>query len=491
VVHRLRGRPSNRKIAPAMERQAMGIVKREYSDFGPTLAAEYLKREHRIAVSRETLRQWMMRAGLWHRRKQQVEQVHIWRQRRSCLGELVQWDTSDHDWLEGRGPRLQYIAMIDDATSRVLSRFAEQDTTKENMRLLWAYLLRFGRPVDYYSDRDSMFYSSRQKRDGELESEPEKTQIGRALEELGIGWIGARSPPAKGRIERHFDTAQDRLVKGLRKAGVCTREGANAYLEREFLPWVERRLSCPPANPVDAHRPLGKQHDLAAILSRVEYRTVGNDYTMRIQAQRYQIDRGQIRPGLKEGLPCESATGRDTGGTFPATLSDHSEMPLQPRHCPGDATAGCGATPNRRTEARLEQGFRSALRPPDLAGPGSFRRQAAAGVVKCKQRQSERRAKPARRSSRLLCPKASAPELHQKNMANPNPPNQNPLLRILTRGFWPLADFFGASSVASALDLRRGRDPVTDRSQSSMGSVPNPQNRNFLLCRKPELSTLR
>jgi len=299
VVHRLRGRPSNRKIAPATERQAMGIVKREYSDFGPTLAAEYLKREHRIAVSRETLRQWMMRASLWHRRKQRVEQVHVWRQRRSCFGELVQWDTSDHDWLEGRGPRLHYIAMIDDATSRVLSRFAEQDTTEENMRLLWAYLLRFGRPVDYYSDRDSMFYTSRQKRDGELESKPEKTQIGRGLEELGIGWIGARSPQAKGRIERHFDTAQDRLVKGLRKAGVCTVEGANAYLERKFLPWVEGHLSCPPANPVDAHRPLGKQHDLAAILSRVEYRTVGNDYTMRIQAQRYQIDRGQIRPGLR------------------------------------------------------------------------------------------------------------------------------------------------------------------------------------------------
>lgn len=299
VVHGLRGRPSNRKIAAATERQAMGIVKKEYTDFGPTLAAEYLEREHGIVVSRETLRQWTMRAGLWQRRKRRVEQVHLWRPRRSCWGELVQWDTSDHDWLEGRGPRLYYLAMIDDATSRVLSRFAEQDTSEENMRLLWVYLLRFGRPLDYYSDRDSMFYTSRPKRDGERETEPEKTQIGRALEELGIGWIGARSPQAKGRIERHFDTAQDRLVKGLRKAGVCTVEGANAYLEREFLPWVERHLTCPPANPVDAHRPLGKQHDLAAILSRVEYRTVGNDYTMRIQAHRYQIHREQIRPGLR------------------------------------------------------------------------------------------------------------------------------------------------------------------------------------------------
>jgi transposase len=299
VVHGLRGRPSNHHMAAATERKAMKLVKREYRDFGPTLAAEYLEKEHQIAVSRETVRQWMMRAGLWRRRKQRVEQVHVWRPRRSCFGELVQWDTSEHDWLEGRGPRLFYIAMIDDATSRVLSRFAEQDTTAENMRLLWAYLLRHGRPLDYYSDRDSMFWTSRQNRDGEREPEPQKTQIGRALEELGIGWIAARSPQAKGRIERHFDTAQDRLVKGLRKASVCTTAGANAYLEREFLPWVERHLTRPPANPVDAHRPLGPQHDLAAILSRVESRTVGNDYTFRIQAQRYQIDRGQIRPGLR------------------------------------------------------------------------------------------------------------------------------------------------------------------------------------------------
>ena len=316
----------------------MGIVKREYSDFGPTLAAEYLEREHHLAVSRETLRQWMMGAGLWHRRRRRSEQVHIWRQRRSCWGEMVQWDTSDHDWLEGRGPRLQYIAMIDDATSRLLSRFAEQDTTEQNMRLLWAYLLRFGRPLEYYSDRDSMFYTSRQKRDGELETEPEKTQLGRALEELGIGWIGARSPQAKGRIERHFDTAQDRLVKGLRKAGVCTLEGANTYLEREFLPWVERHLTRPPANPVDAHRPLGKQHDLAAILSRVEYRTVGNDYTMRIHGQRYQIDRGQIRPGLK-GATVRVEQRLD--GTLAVRFQQHY---LSIRECPSNS-ATAPATP--------------------------------------------------------------------------------------------------------------------------------------------------
>jgi hypothetical protein len=123
--------------------------------------------------------------------------------------------------------------------------------------------------------------------------------MGRALAELGIEWIGARSPQAKGRIERHFDTAQDRLVKGLRKAGVHSLEGANQYLETRFLPWVNEHLTRPPANPVDAHRPLGKEHDLAAILSQVDQRVVGNDYTLRLQGCLYRIARRQIRPGLR------------------------------------------------------------------------------------------------------------------------------------------------------------------------------------------------
>lgn len=298
VVHGLRGRPSNRKLAVKTEQKAMAIVRAEYSDFGPTLAAEYLSQHHDIAVSRETMRQWMMRAGIWKRRQQRLKEIHVWRQRRSAVGELVQWDTSEHDWLEGRGERIYYIAMIDDASGRVLARFVRHDGTAENMQLLWSYLERYGRPVSFYTDRDSMFQTSRGKRDGE-EQEMGKTQIGRALEELGIGWIGARSPQAKGRVERHFDTAQDRLVKGLRKARVHTLEGANEYLEKVFLPWVDQKLTREPAKPTDAHRPLGKEHNLGAILSWVEHRVVGNDYTVRIRGQRYQIDRREIRPGLR------------------------------------------------------------------------------------------------------------------------------------------------------------------------------------------------
>jgi len=300
VIHGLRGVESKRKIAGKIEKRAMEIVGREYADCGPTLASEYLACDHQITASRETVRQWMVRAGIWKRRKQRIEEVHVWRTRRSCFGELVQWDTSDHDWLEGRGARLYLIGMVDDATSRGEGRFAPGDTTAENMRLVWTWLKKHGRFVDGYTDRAGLFQTNRpQQRDEERDGKLAETQIGRALRELGIGWIAARSPQAKGRIERFFETAQDRLVKGMRKAKVRTVEGANAYLEQEYLPLWNERFTVKAASEVDAHRPLGKEHDLASILSYVEERVVGQDFTIRYGGKFYQVGREQIQAGLK------------------------------------------------------------------------------------------------------------------------------------------------------------------------------------------------
>ncbi len=300
ILHRLRGRASKRKIPQAVREKAVKLVKREYADFGPTLAAEYLAKEHGVRVSKETLRQWLIEAGVWRRKRRRVEEVHVWRARRACRGELVQWDTSEHDWLEGRGPRLGLVAMIDDATSRALARFVEHDTTEENLRLLRTYLERWGRPVEFYTDKDSMFTVNRPAQHAADEAwEEEWTQIGRALRELGVGWIPAHSPQAKGRIERFFGTAQDRLVKGMRKAGVRTLPEANQYLEQEYLPLWNSRFTLEPANPTDAHRPLGREHDLAAILSHVESRAVAKDYTIRYDKKIYQIARADIRPGLR------------------------------------------------------------------------------------------------------------------------------------------------------------------------------------------------
>jgi transposase len=305
VIHGLRGKPSNRKIDAKVERQAVEILSAPvYAGFGPTLAAEYLADKHSIEASKETVRQWMMRGKLWHGKKARVQAVHTWRPRRSRVGELVQWDTSDHDWLEGRGEPLYLIAMIDDATSRLFARFVRHDSTEENMKLLWDYLEKFGRPLTFYTDKASIFHTTEKRKRDEPGVEKDAvemppTQIGRALRELGIGWIAAHSPQAKGRVERNFETAQDRLVKGMRVAGARTLEQANEYLHNEYLVWWERELTVEAANPDDAHRPLDKSHHLAASLSHVEMRQVRPDYTLRWDSKLYQIERRAVTTGLR------------------------------------------------------------------------------------------------------------------------------------------------------------------------------------------------
>ena len=167
VAHGLRGLPSNRKISADTEQKAVAMLSQPvYRGFGPTLASEYLAKKHDIEVSRETARQWMIGAKLWRARKQRVEEIHEWRPRRSRFGELVQWDTSDHDWLEGRGGKILLINMIDDATSRWFARFVASDSTVENMNHLERYVKKHGRPVAYYTDKASLFRTAeKRKRD--------------------------------------------------------------------------------------------------------------------------------------------------------------------------------------------------------------------------------------------------------------------------------------------------------------------------------------
>jgi biotin operon repressor len=305
VVHGLRGRPSRRKLPEAMKQEAIQILSEPvYAGFGPTLAAEYLSNKHGLSVSKETLRHWMMEAKLWRGRERKPEQVHVRRPRRTRCGELVQWDTSDHDWLEGRGERVYLISMIDDATSRLYARFVTGDSTAENMRVLSGYLKRHGRPLAFYTDKAALFQTAQKHSRDEpgVEKDPvdlPPTQIGRALQELSIVWIAAHSPQAKGRVERGFSTAQDRLVKGLRVAGANSLEKANAYLEQEFLPWWNRTLTVEPNNACDAHRLLTQEHDLDAILSHVEERQISNGYTVQYGGQTYQIPPNQVRTGMR------------------------------------------------------------------------------------------------------------------------------------------------------------------------------------------------
>lgn len=247
----------------------------------------------------------MTAAKLWQAQPKRVAKVYTWRVRRRRCGELVQWDTSEHEWLEGRGAKLYLISMIDDASSRLLARFVEHDSTEENLRLLQSYLEKHGRPLSLYTDKASLFANLPKPDAANWHRKTRRywlpRRLGAALQELDIEWIATHSPQAKGRVERGFGTAQDRLVKGLRVAGAKTLEQANAYLESEFLPWWNQTLTVVPAASDEAHCPLGKEHDLAASLSHVESRQVANDYTIRFDHQLYQIQRTDIRAGLRGG----------------------------------------------------------------------------------------------------------------------------------------------------------------------------------------------
>src|SRR6202521_6010287 len=184
VLHGLRGRPSNRRLAVRSQEQILTRVRQRYADFGPTLAAEHLAQEG-WPVSRETLRKWMVKASLWRPRAQRVKKIYVWRERRARFGELVMQDSSPFRWLEESGPAGQLIALIDDATSKFWARFSEHDSTEENLRTLGGWLRRYGRPLAHYTDKNSIFRTTRRAGIAEqLQGEGACSQFGRALKEL-------------------------------------------------------------------------------------------------------------------------------------------------------------------------------------------------------------------------------------------------------------------------------------------------------------------
>jgi hypothetical protein len=299
LIHGLRGRPSNRKLAARFEQKILARVCQRYADFGPTLAAEHLAQEG-LRVSRETLRKWMTKACLWRPHRKRVKSVHVWRERKASFGELVMQDSSPFRWLEDRGPACQLIALIDDATSRIWARFAEHDSTEENLQTLGGWLRRFGRPVAHYTDKNSIFRTTRPAAIWEqLRGDEARSQFGRALSELGIAWIAAHSPQAKGRIERLFETLQDRLVKELRLAGIDTIAGANQFLERRFIPEWEERFTVTPRQAHNAHRRLGREHRLEEILSVRVARKVAQDHTVSWEGARWGVPREEVCAGLR------------------------------------------------------------------------------------------------------------------------------------------------------------------------------------------------
>jgi hypothetical protein len=266
-----------------------------FHDFGPTLLAEHLARDPQIGpLSAHTLRRWLIEAGLWEVRPRRLRHRRR-RERRASRGELVQMDTSIHLWLEERSQEeIVLIAMVDDATSELFAGFVPRDTGAANRQLIVDYLEAFGRPRALYVDRAAHFLQPRGRRVAEDRAhEHTQSLIRRALATLGCGVILARSPQAKGRIERDFRTLQDRLLKEMRVRAISTLEAANRYLKAEFIPFWNERFTTPPTDPVDAHLPLPADVDLGQLFAETETRVIGSDFTIRYKNQRLQIPRPQ------------------------------------------------------------------------------------------------------------------------------------------------------------------------------------------------------
>lgn len=286
LLSKHRGKRSNRRHRDEFKENIMHHVQAEYSDFGPTLAAEKLLERQQLAVNKETLRQWMIESTLWKGKHRKTGVIHQQRARRPCFGELVQIDGSPHDWFEGRAPKCCLLVFIDDATSRLLSlRFEDVETTSGYFEATRSYIKQYGRPVSFYSDRHGIFRINIP----EAESGTGETQFSRAMRELGIKVICANSPQAKGRVERANKTLQDRLVKELRLRNINDIDAANAYLP-EFMEAHNKHFSQAPLNSVDAHRrELPSDDVLDLIFSFQETRTLSKNLEMSYKNIIYQI----------------------------------------------------------------------------------------------------------------------------------------------------------------------------------------------------------
>ena len=311
LVHRLRGRPSNRGNDPLLREQALAWYRDRYHDFGPKLAAEYLEREHELLVGVETLRQWLIVAGLWQVKRKRAEHRR-WRERKEHRGEMLQMDGSHHDWFEGRRPWACLMVMIDEATNFTYARFFEAETTVAAMSTFGRYVEQQGLPQSLYVDHASIYEPTRDATaEEELAETGPLTQFGRAMQELNVKLMLAHSPQAKGRVERRNAVFQDRLVKALRLAGISDLEAANRYLEETFLPELNRQFNVQPKRKADVHQRVSRGVQLGQVLSFQETRVVQNDWTLAWRHRRFQLTEANQKLALvrQRVLVCERLDG--------------------------------------------------------------------------------------------------------------------------------------------------------------------------------------
>jgi hypothetical protein len=287
LVHQGRGRPSNRAYVSEFKAAVLKRYQERYSDFGPTLAVEKLALDSYV-LDHETLRGWLIKAGLWHKRRKRGKH-RSWRERRAHFGELVQLDGSHHRWFEERGPKGCLMNMVDDAQGTTLSLLAEEETSFAAMELLWRWIERYGIPQSLYTDKKNVYVIDEKTRARAADSGEEVwTHFGWACKQLGIEIITAHSPEAKGRVERNHGVYQDRLVKELRLAGINTIAAANEFLAAGYCEQLNQKFAVAPRSSVDYHRS-AKGYDLASIFCLEEERALMADWVVRFENQFYQL----------------------------------------------------------------------------------------------------------------------------------------------------------------------------------------------------------
>ena len=306
IIHRSRGKPSNRRYSEELKLEVRRIYKAKYWDFGPTLASEKLFEIDKIKLSDETLRLWLLESGDWKKRKK-GRKHRKWRERKAYCGEMLQGDGSHHDWFEGRGPKCVLMGYIDDATSMAYGRFYEYEGTIPAMDSFKRYVKKNGVPRSVYMDNHSTYKSLKKPTiEDELTGKKSLSQFERAVEELGTRFIHAQSAPAKGRIERMFKTFQDRVIKEMRLADVSSIKEANRFLEG-YLPKYNKRFSVEARDKVDLHRPLAEGEGIDSKLCIKEERVLRNDYTVSYNNKLYQV---MVRTNAKRVTVEERISGR-------------------------------------------------------------------------------------------------------------------------------------------------------------------------------------
>ena len=311
--HRSAGRRSNAARNADERAHILGLIRDKYSGavderFGPTLAAEHLASEDGVQVHPDTLRRWMVATGLWSRRRKRSPYRRR-RERKAHFGELVQLDGSFHPWFEARGPQSCLLTMVDDATGRSLGRFTVQETIWAAVGVLRAWIEQHGIPRALYTDWKNVYVRPPNQAERATGAEP-LTQFGRMCAKLGITIIPASSPQAKGRIERHHGTHQDRLVKKLRRHAIADLAAANAFLAAEYWADHNERFARPAASPDDFHVALPRGVRLEAVFRLEETRTVANDWVVRYDNRYFQIERQSPRPPARSTVSIyEAADG--------------------------------------------------------------------------------------------------------------------------------------------------------------------------------------